>query len=274
LCEARYIALEEHTGFLVPDIDCDKEVFRISSPFPMISIVLCTRRPSFISNVIENLSQQSFKNFEILILVSKEFTEGDIRRFRAELQDKQIDHVIFQQKFDFPLGSGLNLLAQNAKYDLITKWDDDDFYGKNYLKNISLDYYNLGFGLAGKFPEFFHFEEVDGIISNLPHLDYFAQHPIFSGSTLTFTKKALYEISSFPDISTGEDLLWRNVMHAKGALAYCLPSFDHIVNRFKSGHSWNFDKDKFLEEAEKKYWLINESKQNISITRTEIESNN
>ncbi len=74
LCEARYIALEEHTGFLVPDIDCDKEVFQLSSPFPKVSIVLCTRRPSFIPNVIENLSQQSFKNFEILILASREFT--------------------------------------------------------------------------------------------------------------------------------------------------------------------------------------------------------
>lgn len=274
LCEARYIALEEHTGFLVPDIDCDNEVFQLSSPFPKISIVLCTKRPSFIPNVIENLSQQSYKNFEILILASRDFTEDDIRRFRAELQDKQIDHAILQQKFDFPLGSGLNLLAQRAKYELITKWDDDDFYGKNYLKNISLDFYNLDFGLAGKFPEFFHFEGMDEIISNLPHLDYFAQHPIFSGSTLTFTKKALYEVSSFPDISTGEDLLWRNNMHAKGALAYCLPSFDHIVNRFKSGHSWNFDKDKFLEEAENKYWLINESKRKISITRSEIDSNN
>jgi hypothetical protein len=157
---------------------------------------------------------------------------------------------------------------------LITKWDDDDFYGKNYLKNISLDFYNLGFDIAGKFPEFFHFEGMDGVISNLPSLSYFDQKPIFSGSTLTFTKKALYEITSFPDIFHGEDLIWRNNMHARGALAYCLPSFDHIVNRFNLGHTWNFHKDEFFEEAGNKYWLINESKQNILVTRDEVDSNN
>jgi hypothetical protein len=115
---------------------------------------------------------------------------------------------------------------------------------------------------------------MDGVISNLPSLSYFDQKPIFSGSTLTFTKKALYEIISFPDIFHGEDLIWRNNMHTRGALAYCLPSFDHIVNRFNLGHTWSFHKGEFFEEAVNKYWLINESKQNILVTRDEVDSNN
>jgi hypothetical protein len=157
------------------------------------------------------------------------------------LAKEKIDFKLFKTNFSYPIGSMLNFLSHEAKYGIVTKFDDDDLYLENYLKNINLDFNNLNFDVAGKYPEFIKFEN-DDFITYDPGTGSRVFDNTFniSGSSLTFRKSLLTEISKFPETSKGEDELWRQNIDASGKRILRLPGFDHIVRRNNAGHTWEY----------------------------------
>ena len=251
----RYETLDSHTGSLVPNIDHSELSYSVKQAQNPFSILMTTNRPLFRQSILDNLQRQRYKNFEVLIALQPEYSNEDFILMRDFLTNEKIDHKLFKTSHSYPIGSMLNFLSNEAKYELVTKFDDDDLYFENYLKHMNLDMNNLNFDVAGKYPEFIKFEN-DEFITHDPGIGsrVFARTFNISGSSLTFRKSLLTEISKFPETNKGEDELWRQNIYARGKRILRLPGFDHIVRRYNTGHTWEYEekewKNKIIKDSQ------------------------
>jgi hypothetical protein len=264
LIKARYLALELHTGNLLLE-EHHNEVHPHLVPFlpkNYFSVIICTKRPDFVPNIIDNVVRQQYKQFELLILFDGEVERDKLESMKSTFDNNGLDYRIFFSQSKINLGSGLNFLVEKARYPIITKWDDDDVYLSNYLKHLNLDWINLAPDVAGKYPEFIAFEGDSKISHDIgPGSHVFGKTFNFSGSTLTFSKNCYMRGRMFPDLTLGEDELYRqNSLKAKDSLVR-LPGFDHVVRRFGSGHTWQYST---------KEWKLEIEDQNIHSNRTNV----
>jgi glycosyltransferase involved in cell wall biosynthesis len=98
---------------------------------PLVSIITPTfNRPQYLPILTKFVLDQSISDFEWLILddspTPSEFMRG--------ISDPRIIYEHAQGKRT--AGSKRNYLIQKARADIIAQFDDDDFYGPNYLSNM------------------------------------------------------------------------------------------------------------------------------------------
>ena len=245
----RYVTLECHTGILLPEIVHSKSNYNVKHTQNFFSIIITTNRPNYKQSILDNLSCQNYKNFEVLIALQPEYSDDDFSLMEKYLDKEKIDFKLFKTNISYPIGSMLNFLSFEAKYEYVTKFDDDDLYLENYLKHLNLDLNNLNFDVAGKYPEFIKFENDDFITHDPgPGSRVFDNTFNISGSSLTFRKSILAEISLFPEINRGEDELWRQNVYASGKRMIRLPGFDYIVRRHNIGHTWVYDEKEWKKQ--------------------------
>src|SRR4051794_2871081 len=91
----------------------------------IISVVACTNRQAFLPKIIENFQRQTLVEKELIIVVNSMVMEVG-----------GIGYRILQFPDEVSLGECLNKGVRIAKYELVTKMDDDDYYGPDYLKEV------------------------------------------------------------------------------------------------------------------------------------------
>lgn len=95
-----------------------------SEKLPLISCIVPTRdRQNFLSQLIKNFVNQDYKNKEMLI-----YDDSD-EAYTGETPETV--NYIHGEKMDY--GAVLNMLASRANGDIISNWDDDDYYSPKYL---------------------------------------------------------------------------------------------------------------------------------------------
>jgi hypothetical protein len=104
---------------------------------PLVSIITPTfDRPQFLPLITKFVLNQSLSNFEWLVL-------DDSPRPSEYMLGVSDPRVIYEyaEKRRKP-GSKINYLIQKARSDIIALFDDDDFYGANYLSNMLSEMHN------------------------------------------------------------------------------------------------------------------------------------
>lgn len=97
-----------------------------------VSIIVCTKRHYCMDNLIENFISQRYKHKELIIILNhKELKMKDY--IKAAEPYKNIR--IYRQPEHVSLGNCLNYGVNMAKYPYIAKFDDDDYYAPDYLKD-------------------------------------------------------------------------------------------------------------------------------------------
>lgn len=96
-----------------------------------ISIVVATyaKRHIYHERLYENFTSQKVGDLPIELLI---FDTGDKKSLFFSAQNLPNVRYHHEESADISLGSKRNWLAQNASYDTIVNFDDDDFYGENY----------------------------------------------------------------------------------------------------------------------------------------------
>ncbi|MEH7083470.1 glycosyltransferase, partial [Neobacillus drentensis] len=91
----------------------------------MITVIVCTNRQAFLPKIIENFERQTLEEKELIIVVNSTFIKVD-----------GIGYSFIQIPEEVSLGACLNQGTRLAKYDFVTKMDDDDYYGPDYLNEV------------------------------------------------------------------------------------------------------------------------------------------
>ncbi|MEH7502249.1 glycosyltransferase [Neobacillus drentensis] len=190
----------------------------------MISVVVCTNRQGFVPKIIENFQRQTLIEKELIIIVNSTVMEVD-----------GVGYPILQFPEEVSLGACLNKGVCLAKYDFVTKMDDDDYYGPDYLKEVYEALVQTKADVVGKSSFYIYFKknndlclynpnrESRWIVNNGPY-----KSPYFlSGATLAF-KKIIFDQVSFPEVNVGEDSGFQRLCYEGGLKMFSI-SKDHYA---------------------------------------------
>ncbi len=211
----------------------------------LISIITCTIRDELIDNVFNNYQSQTFKYKELIIVLNKNDMNMEIWRERAKTY-KGVS--VYKIDEGATLGDCLNFGIEKATYDYIAKFDDDDFYGPNYIceamehfnrrKDISILGKNSFFVFLEKDEKLLCIEDVEN-----DYVDWVA------GATLVF-KKEVWDKVRFMKTTCGEDYFFLKEARALNYKVYAGDRYNFVARRRNEDqHTWKKSNDYFLENA-------------------------
>ncbi|WLD94945.1 glycosyltransferase [Alkalihalobacillus sp. AL-G] len=214
----------------------------------MISVITCTMRDACMKNVFENYERQQFEKKELIIYLTRE----DMDRSKWEEESSRFDNVsVFQVSERISLGACLNKAVQQARYDLIANFEDDDYYSPNYLSESNAVLIQSGADIIGKTTVYLYMPDrkmLTEFNSNNEHQFVNDQKRIGSqylqGGTIFFKKEIINDVP-FRDQVRELDRLFCQDCVAKGFKVYSAgkESFVYIRNDTDGNHTWKVPND-------------------------------
>lgn len=211
----------------------------------MVSVVTCTIRDYLIDNVFQNYDSQTLVEKELIVVLNKDNMNIELWHEKA----KDYGNVsIYQIEEGATLGDCLNFAIEKSKYKYIAKFDDDDFYGPNYLKDAVEGFKNgKDIAIVGKNAYFTYLEEDKKLL----YMDFIENDYVdkVAGATLVF-KKELWEEIKFKKENTGEDYLFIKDCLELGHKVYSGHRYNFaVIRRQEKYHTWQQSNDYFIKEG-------------------------
>ncbi len=209
----------------------------------MISAITCTMHDRFMENVFNNYARQTLLDKELVVILNN--NRINIRKWQEHA--KAYQHVrIFRLDESATLGDCLNYAVERAQYGIMAKMDDDDYYGRDYLKEAKeLFDTKLDIGVLGKNCYYVYLEGIRKLVlMNDIENDYTDN---VAGATLTF-KKVVWEEINFEKVNRAEDYFFQKAVLEKGLKIYSSDRYNYMyMRRSDAHHAWKVDYDFFLQ---------------------------
>jgi hypothetical protein len=214
---------------------------------PMVSVILSTRRESWLEHGIAQVARQNYEPRELVVcLHGDEFAPGTSDRVRSlypgECQVIRVDG-------ELTLGDALNAGVETARGELVTKMDDDDYYSTEHLWDLVLALEYSGADLVGKAAEFVYLEEIDVTLRQISQ----DVDTRMAGGGMMARKGPLQEVGGWPQRSRGEDLHLIRRFTGAGRPIRRIPPHGYILNRHGVDHTWRPQVDYFLFRSDRQW---------------------
>ena len=155
-----------------------------------VSVITCTNRLNSLDNILSNYQSQLYLKKELIIIINNNLIPAFIWDEKVSQYD---DIKIFRLDKSISLGECLNFAVAKSKYCIISKFDDDDYYGPNYLVDLVNAFKYTEASIVGKYSVYFNLEEHDSLVLRFPsHENRYIKY--VSGSTLTFKKEIFKDL--------------------------------------------------------------------------------
>lgn len=227
--------------------------YRINAPsqqkksFRGVSIITCTKRPTYLQNILNNYLRQDFTTKELIIIVNN----NSISPVLWKQQTAQYPQVRVL-RMDEKIGQGacLNYAANQALYDYIAKFDDDDYYSPSYLSHSVTALENTGAGLVGKASWFLYFENSRTLALFSPgNEDTFVNK--VTGATMVIRKSVLQQVR-FRNLDAGEDVEFCRDCIRNNIRIYSTNRFNFVGIRRSNidSHTWQDSEARILQDCD------------------------
>lgn len=209
-----------------------------------ISIVISTMREDSIKNVFENYKRQYFEPKEMIVVLNN--NNMNLNTWRAE--GKKYKNVkVFQIDESISLGNSLNYGIDHTKYDIITKFDDDDYYGEKYLIDSVKAFERTNADIVGKATSFVYFRSSKILAVRFPGRENrYVEH--MHGSTL-FIRRRVFKKVKFANIPKGVDTQFSKDCIRNGFKIYSTNKYHYVYIRDRSikNHTWQISDEELLK---------------------------
>lgn len=214
---------------------------------PSVSVITCTKRANKMENVLQNYNSQTYPNKELIIVLNN--NSIDIDSYKKEAA-KYKNIKVYQLDENKSLGECLNYAIEKSSMDIIAKFDDDDFYGANYLVDSINAFKYTNAHIVGKYTVYAYMEDIKMLVLRYPNRENRYMEYV-SGSTLVF-KKEIFTKVKFQNITQGEDTNFLEDCIKAGYKIYATDRFNHVICRRKSlnEHSWKISQKDFLRKCQ------------------------
>ncbi|MFB9326125.1 glycosyltransferase [Paenibacillus aurantiacus] len=209
-----------------------------------VSIIVCTNRPQFFNNLIRNFLSQRYRNKELIIILNKDSMDLAHYRSRASVY---ADIRVYQVPERISLGQALNCGITKAKFPLIAKFDDDDYYSPFYLTEQVKALARTNSDIVGKHSCLVHLSASGKLLIRSPR-ERDKRTVYVQGGTILFKRRVLEKVR-FPDKSVGEDTTFLYQCRKRGFRAYATSPFNYVYMRRgdKKTHTWRASDQFYLE---------------------------
>lgn len=202
---------------------------------PTVSAIISTNRPGQFEHVVDYLAAQ--RGIKVQALFGAHGWQPTDAQL-AQARERGVHLQVVPLEDRWTLGECLNALKQRADGDLVTKMDDDDLYGANYLADLWAAHQFSGADVLGKSGRYVYLQARDVTV----YVKGSGQHrfvPFVAGPTLTMTREIAQNVD-FQARTTGEDTQYLKDAMAKGASVYATDPFNFV--QWRAGdtalHTW------------------------------------
>ena len=218
---------------------------------PTVSALVSTFRPQQVESVFATVGSQRSVDVE-LVLLTHGFEVAEER-----LVDLAHRHGIRNYQFlaapsELTLGECLNLCVAASTGDVLSKLDDDDYYGPEYLLDMlhSLNFSNAA--VVGKQSHYMHFLTSGATILRSAHKEHQFSH-LVAGPTIT-ASRAVFEAHPFEPRNRGEDTKFLEAVRRGGGAVYSADRFNYCQMRRGTGHTWDVADEELLASGPIKFF--------------------
>ncbi|MBW9158446.1 glycosyltransferase [Clostridium tagluense] len=213
---------------------------------PGVSIIACTNKPNYIHNIFINYERSNYPEKELLLIINN----NKISLNECKLKAAKFKYVkIFQLDETCTLGECLNFGVEKSKYDYISKMDDDDYYGSNYLEDTMNVFKYTDADITGKLTYFVYFEDKNTLGVMCRDWEYRYVFAV-AGGTIT-AKKEVFASVKFQNITFGEDKLFLENCHESGFKIFSSDKYNYVLMRHKNleEHTWKIHSEDFIKHV-------------------------
>ena len=220
-----------------------------------VSIIAPTNKQKYIDNIFANYIRLNYMHKELIIILNN--NKLNIKDYKMEAEGLK-DIRVFQLDENCTLGECLNFGIEQSKYNYISKMDDDDYYGPNYLLDLMNVFQYTDAQLTGKTTRFIYFEDNNTLgIFSPNHENVYVSHNI-AGGTLTF-QKAKFEKIKFRSIKTnGTDTHFLRDCNDAKIKMFSADKYNYVYMKHRNldDHTWRISSNELKKYTSKKFSVI------------------
>ncbi|PZE21646.1 glycosyltransferase family A protein [Paenibacillus xerothermodurans] len=199
----------------------------------MVSIIACSMRPSYMKNVFANFERQTYKNKEMIIVLNRD----DMDKEKWEKKASKFENVrVYQVPERYRLGRCLNYGIRRAKYDIIAKFDDDDYYGPDYLKEVARPLLQGKASVVGKNASYIYFAGRRALMLYRRGGEHQYRRNV-KGGTLTFKKRVWRKVKFNEKKRHGSDVAFLRGCRKRGYKIYSVSRYNYVCIRRRNTRS-------------------------------------
>lgn len=214
---------------------------------PRITVVMATNRPDDLDHAIAALARQSVAPTEVLFgFHGPNWTDDHEARARGAFQ---CDTEVVRYDDSKNLGEVLQGLSEMAAGEVLTKWDDDDWYGADHLEDLVDALRYSGADLVGKAAEFVRLESTDLTVRRFA-VGAETSSRTLAGGTLMFRRSTLDSAGGWAPVPRHVDKALIDAVRAVGGRVYRTHGFGYLLRRRAGQHTWSADDGYFLQYAD------------------------
>ena len=218
---------------------------------PLISVIVCTRRPDRVLDVLDAFERQTHPNKELIMVVHGEhFRSKDID---AVLRASALTARWIRAPSKLTLGECVQRGFEESEGDLIVKFDDDDWYGKLFLET-QLQACEFSFaGVVGKGSHVVRFEADASMYYFFPGREY-RYMELFGGNRL-LVRREVHEEINWRALDYGEDTAFIRDCLVNSVPMYSADGYHCVTRRAApSEHTWQVSQAELL--ATHRHWRL------------------
>lgn len=216
---------------------------------PETSIIVSTNRPHQISHILSSVAAQRGVNLQLNLLTHGfEIPSAEIRAFGHE---QKIDINLLHADTSQTLGQCLNELVQASDGGVVTKMDDDDYYGENYLQDLLFAQRFSGADIVGKQAHYMHLVATEATILRNPEREH-RWTDFVMGPTLTGLRD-IFLAHPFEDRNRGEDTAFLASVVSDGGKIYSSDRFNFLQMR-GINHTWDIEDHELLSRGKVQFF--------------------
>ena len=212
---------------------------------PLVSILLVTRRPSFLPQAIDAVARQTYPRLELaLALHGDGFEDCDQHLDKLNCQIK-----VLRLEESCLFGEVLNAAVHASSGSLLSKMDDDDLYDSDHIWDLVLAHEYSRASLVGKGSEYVYLAKSNRTVRRFTGG---AEHysNLIGGGAMLITRNELDRIGGWKPIPRWVDKALIEDVARAGGRVYRTHGCGYVLVRHGGKHAWEVDDDYFLRSAD------------------------
>ncbi len=216
------------------------------SQTPLISLILVTMRPALLPEICRMLRRQTYVHSELVIALHGHKAVNLLPAERLALGNAS---VVLELTGDRSLGDCLNSAIEQSSGLFVTKIDDDDVYGRNYLLEVVDHLVAKDGDIIGKAEFYVYLQDTGTIVLSSPGLG-LQTVKFIRGGTLAFARSLALDYP-FRDVTLGEDTAFLEDCRLSGATIYSTSrrNYMYFRNAGKDAHTSQMPDVNFIESG-------------------------
>ncbi|MBG6218709.1 spore maturation protein CgeB [Arthrobacter sp. CAN_A6] len=213
---------------------------------PTVTVMVSTIRPHQLEHVFRMVNSQREISAE-LILLTHGFTlsPDHLAELRSNYPIGAV--TVLEAPREQSLGECLNACVAAASGTILTKMDDDDYYGPHYLLDQlhALNYSSAE--VVGKQAHYMYLQTYDATVLRFPHKEHRFTNLVM-GPTIMAARSVFLDFP-FERRSRGEDTAFLGAVTAASGALYSSDKFNYYQQRNGTGHTWQVSDQEILATA-------------------------